>query len=55
MFLPNVKTLYQDEHFWLDTIVYISYQAKWSKYQNHKSELVSHLNIDSSEIFGTKT
>ena len=31
------------------------YEAKWSKYPNYKSELVSHLNFDDSEIFDTQT
>ena len=31
------------------------YKAKWSKYPDHKSELVRHLNIDSSEKFDTQT
>ena len=30
-------------------------KAKLSKYQSHKSEIVSHLNIDISEIFDTQT
>ena len=29
-------------------------KAKLSKYPSHKSELVSHLNIDNSEIFDTQ-
>ena len=36
-------------------MIIIFYQAKWSKYPNHKSELVSHLNIDNSEKFDTQT
>ena len=32
-----------------------SIKAKWSKYPNHKSELVSHLNIVTSEIFDAQT
>ena len=30
-------------------------KSKWSKYLNHKSKLVSHLNIDNSEVFDTQT
>ena len=33
----------------------ILYKAKWSKYPSHSSKLGSHLNIDNSEIFNTKT
>ena len=33
----------------------LSYINKWSKYPTHKSELVSHLNVDNSEIFDTHT
>ena len=29
-------------------------EAKWSKYPNHKSELVSHLNIDNPKIFDNR-
>ena len=37
-------------------IVYRSgHNAKWSRNPNHKFELVSHLNIDNSEIFETQT
>ena len=32
----------------------LSYINKLSKYPNYKSELVSHLNIDKSEIFDTQ-
>ena len=30
-------------------------KAKWSKYLNYKSELLSHSNIDNTEIFDTQT
>ena len=36
-------------------IQFVIYKAKWSKYPNHKSELVSHLDIDNFEIFDTQT
>ena len=36
-------------------LVATSNTAKCSKYPNHKSELISHLNIDSYEIFDTQT
>ena len=33
----------------------MTYKAKRSKLPNHKSELVRHLNVDTSEIFDTQT
>ena len=34
-------------------LYYCIKQAKWSKYPNHKSRLISLLNIDNSDIFDT--
>ena len=34
--------------------MYLMSKTKWSNYPNDKLELVSHLNIDNSEIFHTQ-
>ena len=53
LFLAPSKT--HTQIFIMSTTSMQGFKAKWSKYPNHKSELVRQFNIDNSEIFDTQT